>query len=228
MLDPFYKKNNQKPQTMPAEVLGNMTSASPLKPSISSSMQNSVMQSGNTGSPSSHDLMSNGSNHTPQGYAHNKHNKFASSTSTLQSESTLGQLNTMPKQGHTVRSNHSSNTDISSQPTDSNSEESNSSQQISPIIHLSALEDLDHGQWRIVQAHWEQLEEMEALFYKEGTLLCQQPEMAFGEYVHKLEDIMERKARCVHSMLAQLRPYLKPSYSNQPHNQEEDNHHPIT
>lgn len=116
----------------------------------------------------------------------------------------------------------------------------------------------------MVQAHWEQLEEMEALWHKEGTLLCQQPDMvrinqshicllpfyklhftlithlclsslsvslpqqAFGEYVHKLEDIMERKARCVHSMIAQLQPYLKLSQSNQPHNKEEDNHDPNT
>lgn len=48
---------------------------------------------------------------------------------------------------------------------------------------------------------------------------------AFGEYVHKLEEIMERKARCVHSMRAQLQPYLKstPSSEHQ-HKQEEDNH----
>ncbi|XP_049907216.1 uncharacterized protein LOC126394445 [Epinephelus moara] len=111
---------------------------------------------------------------------------------------------------------------------ESNHEESTSNQQIRPKIHLSTLEDMDRNQWRVVQAHWEQLEEMEALCRKEGTLLCQQPNMAFGEYVHKLEDIMERKARCVHSMLAQLQPYLKPSLSKQPHNQGKDNHDPIT
>lgn len=31
--------------------------------------------------------------------------------------------------------------------------------------------------WRVVQAHWEQLEEMETLSHKEGTLLYQQPDM---------------------------------------------------
>lgn len=31
--------------------------------------------------------------------------------------------------------------------------------------------------WRVVQAHWEQLEEMETLFHKEGALLYQQPDM---------------------------------------------------
>lgn len=118
---------------------------------------------------------------------------------------------------------------------------------------------------RVVQAHWEQFEEMEALCHKEGTLLCQQPDMvrikqthncnppflvncilkwlvtlwfiltlclfalqAFGEYVHKLEEIMERKAWCVHSMRAQLQPYLKPSHSNQTHNQWEENNNPVT
>ncbi|KAA8592197.1 hypothetical protein FQN60_017652 [Etheostoma spectabile] len=112
--------------------------------------------------------------------------------------------------------------------TESNIPESTSNQQIRPKIHLTTLIDLDQDQWRIVQSHWEQLEEMEALCRKEGALLHQQPDMAFREYVHKLEDIMEKKARCVHSMIAQLQPYLKPSHSNQPHNQEEDSHGPIT
>ncbi|KAK9523385.1 hypothetical protein VZT92_019780 [Zoarces viviparus] len=107
---------------------------------------------------------------------------------------------------------------------ESNSQESTSNQKITPIINLSMLEDLDQGQWCVVQAHWEQLEETEALCRKEGTLLCKQPDMAFGEYVHKLVDIMERKARCVQIMIAQLQPYLKPSHSNQPHGREEDNY----
>ncbi|KAM9361014.1 kinesin-like protein KIF24 [Symphorus nematophorus] len=77
------------------------------------------------------------------------------------------------------------------------------------------MEDLYHNQWRVVQAHWKQLEEMETLCRKEGRLLCQQPDMAFGEYIHKLGELMERKARCVHSMIAQLQPYLKTSPSNQ-------------
>lgn len=92
--------------------------------------------------------------------------------------------------------------------------------------------------WCIFKAHWEQLKEMEALCRKEGKLLCQQPDMvrnivtkatlyiflmyilffcqAFGDYVHQLEEIMEKKARCVHSMRAQLQPYLKPITSNHP------------
>ncbi|XP_029960073.1 kinesin-like protein KIF24 [Salarias fasciatus] len=36
----------------------------------------------------------------------------------------------------------------------------------------------------------------------------------FGEYVHRLEEIMEKKAQCVHSMRAQLQPYLKPIHYN--------------
>lgn len=39
---------------------------------------------------------------------------------------------------------------------------------------------------------------------------------------------MERKARCVHSMIAQLQPYLKTKYSNQPHNRGEDKDDQIT
>ncbi|KAK5932472.1 hypothetical protein CgunFtcFv8_004174 [Champsocephalus gunnari] len=84
------------------------------------------------------------------------------------------------------------------------------------------LEDLDPGQWRVVQAHWEQLEEMEALCRKEGMLLCRQPDMAFGDYVHKLKEIMERKALCVHIMKSHLQQYLKPSQCNQPHHQEKE------
>uniref|UniRef100_A0A672G9Q4 Kinesin-like protein n=1 Tax=Salarias fasciatus TaxID=181472 RepID=A0A672G9Q4_SALFA len=59
------------------------------------------------------------------------------------------------------------------------------------------------------ESHWEQLKEMDALCHKEGLLLHQQPDMGFGEYVHRLEEIMEKKAQCVHSMRAQLQPYLK-------------------
>ncbi|KAG8011986.1 Ubiquitin-associated protein 2 [Nibea albiflora] len=40
-------------------------------------------------------------------------------------------------------------------------------------------EDEEFRLWRVVQAHWEQLEEMESLCRKEGTLLCQQPDMIF-------------------------------------------------
>ncbi|XP_028433888.1 uncharacterized protein LOC114555584 isoform X2 [Perca flavescens] len=234
------EENNQKPQTMPTiKVLGSRTLGSPLNPSACASVQTSVIQSisssvhqcGNTGSPSSHKLTTNGATQMPPEYAHNMHNKLAFSISSTQSESVLGQLNTVQKPCHTVHINHFSNSNISLQPNgpiESNIQESTSNQQIRPIIHLSTPKDLDHGQWCIVQAHWEQLEEMEALCRKEGTLLCQQPDMAFAEYVNKLEDIMERKARCVHSMIAQLQPYLKISHSTQPHNQEEDNHGPVT
>lgn len=38
-------------------------------------------------------------------------------------------------------------------------------------------ENISLSRWRIVQAHWEQREQMEALCHKESTLLCQQPEM---------------------------------------------------
>ncbi|XP_019113045.2 uncharacterized protein LOC104920354 isoform X2 [Larimichthys crocea] len=179
--------NNQKLQTTPdIEVLDNKASASPPKPSTSASVQ----CSGNTGSPSSHNL--------PPEYAHDVPNSLAFSISNIALQPTV--------------------------PTELKSEENNSKMQIRPIIHLSMLEDLYHDQWRVVQAHWEQLEEMESLCRKEGTLLCQQPDMAFGEYVHKLGEIMERKARCVHSMIAQLQPYLKTSHINKPHNQAEDNH----
>ncbi|XP_034398126.1 uncharacterized protein LOC117736718 [Cyclopterus lumpus] len=231
------QENNQKPQTTPAiEVLGYIPPVSTLKTSTCGSTQTSIMQSisssvqqsGNTSSPGSHNLMTySGATHVPSEYARYMLSKLAFSISTPQSDSVLGQLNTVPKQCHTVHSNHPTNINISLQQNCSNSRESASNYNNTPIINLSTLEDLDHGQWCVVQAHLEQLEEMEALCCKEGTLLCQQPAMAFGEYVHKLVDIMERKARCVQSMIAQLQPYLKPSNSNKPHNREEDNQYPI-
>lgn len=51
------------------------------------------------------------------------------------------------------------------------------------------------------------------------------PEQEFGEYVHKLGEIMARKARCVHGMIAHLEPYLK-SF-NQRHNHVEDSNNQI-
>lgn len=50
-------------------------------------------------------------------------------------------------------------------------------------------------------------------------------EQEFGEYVHKLGEIMAQKARCVHGMIAHLQPYLK-SF-NQRHNHEEDSNNQI-
>lgn len=41
--------------------------------------------------------------------------------------------------------------------------------------------------WRVVQAHWEQLEEMEALCRKEGMLLCRQPDMVRIDQSHICE-----------------------------------------
>ncbi|XP_029365940.1 uncharacterized protein LOC115048539 isoform X2 [Echeneis naucrates] len=117
-------------------------------------------------------------------------------------------------QFRTVHSSAPNNSPQPNSPVESNGQERTSNHLNRPIIPLSAFEDLDHTKWCIVQAHWAQLEEMEALFHKEGTLLCQQPDMAFGEYVHKLDEIMERKAKSVHSMRAQLQPYLKSSDLN--------------
>lgn len=219
------------PKTMP-KVMGNKAPTSLFKPSTCASMETSVTQSisssfkdsGSTGSPCS--LMKNVGIQMPQDYAQNEHSRLSFSTLTPQSENVLGQLNSLPKQSHLVHSIHSSNSNIPFQPnrpTELDNQES-INQQIRPIIPLSTLEDLDHGQWRVVQAHWEQLEEMETLWHKEGMLLCEQPDMVFGEYVHKLGKIMERKAQCIHSMIARLQPYLRTSLSDQPQHYSVDNH----
>nr|XP_046243488.1 uncharacterized protein LOC124058362 isoform X2 [Scatophagus argus] len=230
------QENNQKLQTTPAsEVVDNKAPASLLKSTACASKETSAMQSisapvqhsGNSGSPNPQNLMANGATQMPQEHSHSVHSGLTFSIPNSQSESVLSRLKTLPKQYHTVNSNHSRNSTISLQPsstTESKSEESTNNLHIRPLIHLSMLEDFYHCQWRVVQAHWEQLEEMENLSRKEGMLLCQQPDMAFGEYVHKLGEIMEKKAQCIHSMIAQLQPHLKTSHSNQPHNQGMDNH----
>ncbi|XP_073322835.1 uncharacterized protein [Pagrus major] len=201
--DPEY---NQKPQTTPAvDVVSNKDPATHLKSSTCASVETSLMQS--ISSLVQHSRKTGTQNlmtpKMPPEYAHKVHNKLAFPISTPQS----------------LQPNV---------PTESNSEKKTSNLQIRPTVHPSTLEDVYHSQWHVVQAHWEQLEEMETLCRKDGRLLGQQPDMAFGEYVHKLGEIMERKARCVHSMIAQLQPYLKTNHCNQPHNQGEDNDDQIT
>ncbi|KAM4745961.1 uncharacterized protein FYW61_016547 isoform 2-T2 [Anableps anableps] len=81
-----------------------------------------------------------------------------------------------------------------------------------------SLSPLEHARLCIIEAHSEQLKEMEAICHKEGELLCQQHDMAFVEFVNKLAEILERKAQCVHSMKAHLRAYLKTNH----HSTQED------
>ncbi|XP_062418211.1 kinesin-like protein KIF24 isoform X4 [Pungitius pungitius] len=200
------QETNHKTQTMPAiGVLGHRPPASPLKTSTCSPTQTLAMQpissfvrqSGNSSSPGSRDLMTYGTTRVPSEYA-----------------DSVGRLNTVPKQRHTVTADHPGNSNISLQQYGPMELNGTSNQKITPIINLLKLGDLDDRRSSVVQGHWEQLEEMEALFRKDWTLMCQQPDMAFGEYAHKLVDIMERKARCAQSMITQLQPFLKPSHSN--------------
>ncbi|XP_030593526.1 kinesin-like protein KIF24 isoform X2 [Archocentrus centrarchus] len=194
----------------PATLL-NKPAASPLKKSTCAAMQVFL--------PSLHDLITKDAQVPPE-YVHNDHKKTPlPSIITPQLESDSG--HTLPSQCHAVHSKHVYKLTTLLQPNNLG-EESTSNHQIRPTIHLFNLDDLDHARWCIFKAHWEQLKEMEALCLKEGKLLCQQPDMAFGEYVHKLEEIMEKKAWCVHRIRAQLQPYLKPVPSNHP--QGGDNH----
>ncbi|XP_047448792.1 uncharacterized protein LOC125012723 isoform X2 [Mugil cephalus] len=211
-------ENNQKPETTPN--LGNK--ASTLKPSTSAAMPTSFMSPsvqhhGNMSSPSLHNPVSNA---TQIVYAPNEHK--SSCVTTPQSESVSGHFNTMQSQCHTGHSKHSSNSHMSLQrnnPAQLNGQGSTSNQQIRPTVHLFTGDDLEEAKWCIVEAHLEQLKEMETLCHKEGKLLCQQPDMAFGEYINRLEEIMERKAQSVRNMRAQLQPYLKPTHSNHLHPQ---------
>lgn len=141
------QENNQQPQTTSAiEVVDNKgpasqsTFASIETSEAMQSISSSVQHCRNTGSPSSQNLMTVDATQMPPKYAHTVHNNLAFSISKPQSESVLGQA---------VHSNHSSNSNISLQPNsaaESNSEESTTSLQIRPIIHLSTLEDLYHAQ----------------------------------------------------------------------------------
>ncbi|XP_061758174.1 kinesin-like protein KIF24 isoform X1 [Nerophis ophidion] len=74
-------------------------------------------------------------------------------------------------------------------------------------LKMGSVGHMDHDKWRIIQAHWEKLHEMEPMLREEQTLLCKQPHMEFGDYMEKLEEIMERNARCLHSMRAKMRLY---------------------
>lgn len=49
---------------------------------------------------------------------------------------------------------------------------------------------------------------------------CPLDQQAFVEFVHKLAEILERKARCVHNMRTQLRAYLKTNHHSTEENYE--------
>lgn len=85
----------------------------------------------------------NGATQIPTEYTNKMHNETAkASVSAAQSEHVLGQY-------HTAHSNSYSNSNTSLQPkspAEAKSQESRSNHQIQPIMHLSALEDLDYAQ----------------------------------------------------------------------------------
>ncbi|KAM8886441.1 uncharacterized protein AB9W97_013530 isoform 2-T4 [Spinachia spinachia] len=207
------QETNQKTQTTPAiGVLDYKPPASPLKTSACSPTETLVMQSisssvlsGNSSSLGSQNLMTYGAIRVPSAYA-----------GCMLSKPAVKQLKTVSKQCHIVHSNHPGNSNISLQqcgPIELNGHGSTNNQKITPIFNLPTFGELDDLRSSVIQGHWEQLEEMEALFHKHWALLCQQPDMAFGEYASKLVDIMERKARCAQSIIAQLQPFLKLSHS---------------
>ncbi|CAG5923489.1 unnamed protein product, partial [Menidia menidia] len=185
---PLDNKNNPYPQN------------THIHPSVHCQVSSpSLLHLKNSGSPTLFSI--------PQ-YANKKGIKPPSFITTKQSECSSGHLNE-------TLSNYSSDSNISPMSKDSaviDCQGRCNNQEIIPVGHLFSQCDLDHAKCFITEAYLEQLKEMEALCHKEGRLLCHQHDMAFEEYVHKLAEIMERKASCVQSMKAQLQPYLKPRH----------------
>ncbi|XP_029998811.1 uncharacterized protein LOC115425405 isoform X2 [Sphaeramia orbicularis] len=209
------------------EPLAITASAPPLKSTRHTSLQTSAIQSNSPSVhyPGSHYVITHSATQMPPQYVPNIHRESASSISATQTGSIQDNSNTMPNQRHSVHSGYARETNklpqLTSPRQPNNKGEGRTNQQLTSKTNL---EDLDEAQWCVVQAHWEQLKEMEALTHKEGTLLCQQPDMTFAEYINQLEVIMERKAKCVHSMIAQLQPYLKFSPSSHQQHKQEDDH----
>ncbi|XP_041854718.1 uncharacterized protein LOC121648582 [Melanotaenia boesemani] len=197
------RENSQKNHSVPA--FNNNVSASPPKAASCASVHTpvrlpSVQHFGNTG-------LSTFKN--PPEYACDENKKHSFSITTQHSGCSSAHSNTLLLD----QSSNSKTSPEPNNPAELSRQERLSNQQIRPTVHLLTLDDLNHAKWCIVKAHLEQLKDMEALCHKEKKLLCQQHDMALGEYVHKLAEIMERKARCAHSMKAQLQPYLKPIQS---------------
>ncbi|XP_041095204.1 kinesin-like protein KIF24 [Polyodon spathula] len=70
------------------------------------------------------------------------------------------------------------------------------------------LEALGKAQRLVVQAHCEEMEEMDTLMQREEALLSQLPGLDFTDYALKLEEIMVQKAKSIRSIRAQLQLYL--------------------
>uniref|UniRef100_A0A3Q2Q5S0 Uncharacterized LOC105919083 n=2 Tax=Fundulus heteroclitus TaxID=8078 RepID=A0A3Q2Q5S0_FUNHE len=178
--------NNEKKQS----TLGKNESQSVIKPGASPFIQSTD----DSGSHSSHNTLES---------VHNMPSKPFSNVSSQHSGALSGYLNSAPP-------NYSNSSKVVVEP--NNPAELSIDQQIEPTIRLFTMDKLDHARFSIIEAHLEQLKEMEAICHKEGELLCQQHDMAFVEFVHKLAEILEKKARCVHSMRAQLRACLKTNH----------------
>ncbi|KAM4579460.1 uncharacterized protein V3H82_008677 [Fundulus diaphanus] len=178
--------NNEKKQS----TLGKNESPSIIKPGASPFIQSTD----DSGSHSSHNTLES---------VHNMPSKPFSNKSSQHPGALSGYLNS-------AQPNYSNSSKVVVEP--NNPAELSIDQQTEPTIRLFTMDKLDHARFSIIEAHLEQLKEMEAICHKEGELLCQQHEMAFVEFVHKLAEILERKARCVHSMRAQLRACLKTNH----------------
>ncbi|XP_027889708.1 uncharacterized protein LOC114154626 [Xiphophorus couchianus] len=144
---------------------------------------------------------------------HNIHSKIVPDKSKLHSEPQYGSLNS-------AQANYYNISRVAAEqfkPAELGGEESGS-QQIKPTIRLFTMDRSDHARLHIIEVHLEQLKQMDAICHIEGELLRQQHDMVFVEFVHKLDEILERKAQCVHSMKAHLRHYLKTNH----HSTQED------
>nr|XP_015828171.2 kinesin-like protein K39 isoform X2 [Nothobranchius furzeri]XP_015828173.2 kinesin-like protein K39 isoform X2 [Nothobranchius furzeri]XP_015828174.2 kinesin-like protein K39 isoform X2 [Nothobranchius furzeri] len=173
------------------QLFNNTATASPLQPPTCVSVLTPLLHIGNNSSPA----------------AHNPAECASKSSSITREKSSIsaGHLNRAP-------SHYSCNSNVLPKP--KNAAKSTSNQEIRPTMHLFTTDGSEYTKWCVVEAHLEQLKQMEAFCHKEGKLLWRQHKMAFGEYVQKLAEILEGKARCLHSMRAQLQPFLTASPSS--------------
>ncbi|NXD30143.1 KIF24 protein, partial [Spelaeornis formosus] len=69
-------------------------------------------------------------------------------------------------------------------------------------------EALEKAQQTVIRAHWQQLDELACLCFKEECLINQMSVMDFQNFMTTLDEILVLKSKCIQTMRAQLQLYL--------------------